>query len=240
MTSGRIQWLTKAYLLVYVSMAFMLCGCGSTLPAIHQADTGIYSDEYLLGAGDVVALIVYQRQELSGDYIISPDGTIGLPIAGNVKIADLNRLEAEKALKEALSEIYSPVSLLLKIREYQKNEMFVVLGEVRNPGTYPIRNQVSLMTAIGLAGGFTDDAAVSRIRLSRNRDLPGGVYSVNLKEITSNANFEQNYIIRRQDVIYVPRSRSSILLGSLNKITPLMNAVILATLLVNSLAKSDN
>lgn len=227
------------FIVLLAGMCILFSGCGSTLPPINQADTGVYPDAYLLGAGDVVELIVYQRQELSGDYIISPDGTIGLPIAGNVKIADLNRLEAEKALKEALSQYYSPVSLLLKIREYQRNEMFVILGEVRNPGTYPIRNQVSLLTAIGLAGGLTEDAAITRIRLSRNRDLPGGVYGINLNDVTKDANFAQNYVIRRQDVIYVPRSRTASLLGALNKITPLMNAVILATLLVSSISSSE-
>jgi len=231
------KWLELCAILA--GMLFAFSGCGSTLPPIHQADTGVYQEAYLLGAGDVVELIVYQRQELSCDYIISPDGTIGLPIAGNVKIAELNRLDAEKALKEALSRYYSPVSLLLKIKEYQKNEVFVILGEVRNPGTYAIRNQVSLLTAIGMAGGLTEDASFTRIRLSRNRDLPGGVYGVDLKKVISEADFAQNYVIRRQDVIYVPRSRTASLLGALNKITPLMNAIILATLLVSSVSSSE-
>jgi|GEM_PF-979057 len=193
-----------------------------------------YEDDYYIQPGDVVEVIILQRAEISGEYTVNPNGTIGLPVTGNIHIEGLTRIEAEDRVSEALSRYYYPVYVLLKIKYYQRNTSFTVLGEVKAPGVYPITNKIDLIHALGLAQGTTEDAALNRISLIR-RSEPGQVQRINLNRLMKNGSVPLNLVLEKDDIIYVPKKTVVSFLQPLNRVMPLVQVILVSILTLNQL-----
>lgn len=81
-----------------------------------------------------------------------------------------------------------------------------VMGEVKNPGSYQIQTaSLSLLDAINLAGGPTEDSNIKKIRLIREMKEQEGVKIVDLDKILARGDYSQNYLLKDNDIIYVPR-----------------------------------
>lgn len=81
-----------------------------------------------------------------------------------------------------------------------------VMGEVKNPGSYQIQTAgLSILDAINLAGGPTEDANSSKIRLIRDMQEREGVTIVNLNKMLAKGDFSGNYLLKDNDIIYIPR-----------------------------------
>lgn len=212
--------------IILLGLIVLLAGCAARKTIVPQDVTLKVSGEYLLQSGDIVELVFFQRPELSGEYRVGPDGNIGLPLAGNVKISGLDRNTAELHLLEALSRHYEPVSILLKVKTYRSNEFFSVVGAVNKPGAYPIRNQLNLLTALGMAEGMTREANKTKITLIRNGESKG-VYNINMNDILKDGDFRGNVIIQQDDVIYVPETRTASVTGNLLKLQPFLQFALL-------------
>ena len=113
--------------------------------------------DYILAANDVVAVIVYQEEDLSAKVRVSKDGSIVLPLLGSVTVGGKTREAAARKLRDLLAEKYlvSP-QVSLDIAEYAKRR-FTVLGQVARPGSYemPGDESVNLLQAISMAGGYS-------------------------------------------------------------------------------------
>ncbi len=113
--------------------------------------------DYVLAANDVVAVIVYQEEDLSAKVRVSKDGSIVLPLLGAVTVGGKTREAAARMIRDLLAEKYlvSP-QVSLDIAEYAKRR-FTVLGQVARPGSYemPGDESVNLLQAISMAGGYS-------------------------------------------------------------------------------------
>jgi polysaccharide export outer membrane protein len=100
---------------------------------------------------------VYQESDLDAKVRISKDGSIVLPLLGQVAVGGKTREDAAKMIRDLLAEKYlvSP-QVSLDIAEYSKRR-FTVLGQVQRPGTFdlPGDEAVNLLQAISMAGGYT-------------------------------------------------------------------------------------
>jgi polysaccharide export outer membrane protein len=86
-------------------------------------------------------------------------------------------------------------------------EHFIILGEVEDPGSYAIPDrQISIVEAIGMAGGFTDIAARRKCRILRFEDGREQIIEVNVDAIIDSGKKMQNVIIQPNDVIKIPQS----------------------------------
>jgi len=207
--------------IILISVFLFNCSGAVVGNIISTEDAQGKSKAYRLMAGDKVELQVTQRPDISGEYTLDPDGSLSLQLIGNVTLRGLTRQEAQDTLQNKLEEYYSPISVVLKLKSYQSSEFFVVMGEVRAAGVYPLKDRISVLKALGMAQGCTPEAAISRIQLIRNS--PGQqVLKINLKEILNDADFSQDYILKKDDMIFVPRKKLWNVMLSLNQIMPTM------------------
>jgi polysaccharide export outer membrane protein len=108
---------------------------------------------YRLDAGDVVRVIIYNQQSLSTDYKVGDNGTISLPLLGEVKARTLTVQELQKAIYDGLSNgIFVNPGVSVEISQYRP---FFVVGEVSKPGQYPYTPGMNVLGAVAVAGGFT-------------------------------------------------------------------------------------
>ncbi len=125
---------------------------------------------------------------------------------------------------------------VIHIPETTDSAVFV-MGEVKTPGTFQIRlSGLSLLDAIQLAGGTTEDANLKEIRLIRNL-RENNVRVVDLNNIIERGVFARNYELKDDDIIYVPRRGMAKFNYYLRQVDPLIRSFVGGSLLINTFSE---
>lgn len=145
------------------------------------------------------------------DYIIDKNGEIDFPVLGVIKIVDLSPEETKILLKEKLS-IYLK-NPIINIR--LKNFTVTILGEVNQPGTYPVNGeQITILEALGLAGDLTIKGKRKNIMVIRDFN---GTKIYNRIDLTNKDALDSPvYYLTQNDVVYVEPNQSAITSSSLD------------------------
>src|SRR5690606_22561720 len=128
-----------------LSLSVLILGL-SLLPAAAQSA----AEPYRVGAGDVLAVMVYGETGLSGEFTVSPDGTIAYPILGNVPVAGLTSAEIAGRVDKALADYVPAPAVTATVARYAP--VFIV-GDVERPGRYEYRPGMTALELVALGGG---------------------------------------------------------------------------------------
>jgi polysaccharide biosynthesis/export protein len=134
------------------------------------------SDEIRLRPGDAISVRVWRKPELSGDFVIAADGSVGDPFYADVKVSGLGVDEARRRIRDHVARIEADPMVWV-----DAVARVVVVGEVRQPGLLAIRYPTTLAQAIGQAGGATEAARLDRVQLVRD----GAVQLIDLRNPAS-------------------------------------------------------
>jgi polysaccharide export outer membrane protein len=171
----------------------------------------IAPSEFPLGPEDVLKVTVWKSQDLSSEVMIRPDGTITLPLIGDVPAAGLPANVLAKRIADRLTEYITAPIVTVQVKEV--NSYFIyVLGEVVKPGKYPLKSYANVMQGISLAGGFAPFASKNKIKVLRNVSIgPEGhekkrqvEIPVHYDDILKGTAVPGNFFLRSGDVIVVP------------------------------------
>lgn len=115
--------------------------------------------EYLVGNGDVLEIVVFGNEDLSRSPTVQTNGTVSLPLLGDVQVAGLSVSEIQRKLTTLLARDYlvNP-QVEVKVKEFQ-SQFVTVLGEVNTPGRKPLRGRTRLVDILVESGGFTPRAS---------------------------------------------------------------------------------
>lgn len=165
------------------------------------------SANYRIGPADLLDLSVYQEADLSRRVRVGPDGIVTFPLIGPVKVGGLDVAGAEAAITDKLRRFLINPQVSVFIKEYG-NKLVYVLGEVKNPGSYPLPTEapLSVLEAVTLAGGFTPYAAIDRARVIRLVDGRSQNQLVDIAAITKGGDKSKDIPLEPNDVIFIPES----------------------------------
>lgn len=131
--------------------------------SVHAADTS-----YRLGPGDRVKVIVFGHDDLSGEFAIDGAGRLSLPLIREVTAAGLSAADLELVIAEKLKPDYvKNPRVSVEVLTYRP---FYIIGEVKNPGSYPYVSGMTVVNAVALAGGFTYRANDRKVTIIRGSD----------------------------------------------------------------------
>jgi polysaccharide export outer membrane protein len=147
-------------------------GSATQNPALAQAaaapDVTFSADQYKLGAGDQIRIIVFGSEDLSGEFEVGPQGDIAYPLIGTIKAGGKTLPEVEQEIANKLKPDYlKDPRVNVEVLNYRP---FFVLGEVRRPGSFPYQSGMNVQNAIALAGGFTYRAVEDEVLITRAGD----------------------------------------------------------------------
>ncbi len=178
--------------------------------------------EYVLGAGDVVEVVLRGIEPLREEVPIRADGNISFGLVENVRAAGRTAAELDEALTEELRHFLRDPKLDIEIAEYKSRmvslqgaiqKVSVVGGEKTGPGRYPLKGKTRVLDLILEAGGTTPDAQLDRVQLIRG-DFS---YRLDLQRVLSTGDQKQNVVLQAEDFIFVPgislQSKKVIVLG---------------------------
>jgi len=183
---------------------------------------------YIVAPNDVLAITVYDQAQLSGQYMVQPDGTLTFPLLGRVKVGGLSVQAIEKELRDQLAHGYlKNPQVGVSVAQYRSQQIFV-MGEVRQPGNLQFTGTMTLIEALARVGSTTDragtEAVVVRVlagapppstpatleRLGDAKDSE--VIRVNLQSLQGGL-LSQNVSLRAGDTIFIPRAASVFVSG---------------------------
>ena len=171
--------------------------------------TTVTEERYRLQPGDVLEVQFRYSPEFNQTLTVQPDGYITLEIAGDLKVAGFTIEQTREAiLRQARTRLQDPVATVL-LKEFQR-PYFVVSGEVSQPGKIEMRERVTAIQAIMLAGGMKETAKSSQVVVFRkiNSDT-AEVKLLNLKSIKKTSDLENDLTLQAGDMVYVPRDKIS-------------------------------
>ena len=184
-------------------------------------ESGSGSGLYRVGPEDQLKIEFFGVPELSREYRVDGRGHIMMPLVGQVAVAGLTLDEIEQtvAAKYAESYLRSP-QVSVRVTEY-RSQQFTVVGAVANPRVYSVSRQTTLIEALALAGGVTQDAGgmaylTDRIHNPENGQLQTRTLLVSLDDLMRDA-AENNVVLGENALINVPRSGFVFVEGAVNR-----------------------
>lgn len=165
-------------------------------------------ESYFIGYGDVMDVNFLYEDKYSRERIkVRPDGRITYPQAGEIFVAGMSPMDLDSVLTESFSEIILDPQVTVIVTEFQP-QMVYVLGEVGVPGDFEFVRDMTLMQALSMAKGYTDDARKSNVVVIRRigEDHIIGM-EVDIEAILSLSDFSHDLVLKPFDIIYVPKSR---------------------------------
>jgi len=175
-------------LFVVLSLGFV-AGCGNS----NGADTVTVPDAepYRLDNGDKLRITVFGQEAMTGEYVVDGSGSISMPLLAQVKAGGLTAQGLEQEISQRLvSEglLVNP-SVNVQILTYRP---FFILGEVAQPGQFAYLDNMTILTAVAMAGGFTHRADTDGFLITRK---------IGNKVIEGHA--QRNTLVKPGDVITV-------------------------------------
>ncbi|MBI3894984.1 MAG: polysaccharide biosynthesis/export family protein [Acidobacteria bacterium] len=167
--------------------------------AQRQPTSASFGDgQYFLGPEDVVQVWVWKEPDLSTTAIVRPDGKISLPLIGELDAKSKTALQLQDEVRNKLrSYLEEPVvTVIVKEINYPKVS---VLGKVHKPDMYKIKQKITVLDAIALAGGFTDYAKRGKVIVIRNNSNRQQRIELDLKHPGE----ENSFYLQPFDTVYV-------------------------------------
>ena len=204
--------------------AFSVCGLFLWVTAA-AAQTPAAVTDYVVGPQDMLTITSYDQADLSGKFTVETDGTFTYPLIGRFKAGGLTLRQVEEGLKHRLKSegYFKNPEITVAIEQYRSQKLFMV-GEVRNPGSYPVSGNIGLIEALARAGSTLPTASgeVIIVHSSSGSEADGptlpnqedaeAVVRVDLRAL-QNGQLGNNTPLRDGDTIFVPRAESIYVFG---------------------------
>lgn len=172
------------------------------------------SDDYQLGAGDLVRISVFGAPELATEARVAQSGSITCPLIGSITVAGLATSEAESLLAKRYVEggFLRQPQISMLVMEFQSQKISV-LGHVNKPGQYPLRATSNVMDVLADAGGVIAQTAGDHATLMRK---DGTSTEIDLQMLFQ-GDPQQNMPVRGGDRLVVPRAQQFYIYGQVQK-----------------------
>lgn len=173
---------------------------------------------YVLGAGDVVKITVFQNPDMTTEARISEEGKITFPLIGQVEIGGVTPAAAEARIAGRLNSggfVLNP-QVNMVVSQF-RSRMVSVLGQVGKPGRYPIEERsATIADMLATAGGVLPSGGDEVIIIRKKGDQEERM-AVDLDAGLTAGNLVPNVELENDDTLYVPRAPVFYIYGEVNK-----------------------
>ena len=141
----------------------------AAVTAAPAAPAAVPDSNYLIQANDLVEVLIFQEDDMTRRLRVAKDGSINLPLIGSVTAGRRTADDLAATIRRQLADGYlANPQVSVTVLAYAKRR-FTILGQVNRPGAYDIPDNaaISLVQAVGMAGGYTRLAAPKKVLVKR-------------------------------------------------------------------------
>ncbi len=158
---------------------------------------------YQIGPGDMLKISVWKEEDMQLDVLVTPDGGITFPLAGEVKASGLTTRELSNALVAKLKRYIPHPNVTVSVIRSVSNKVYVI-GKVTRPGEFTATGYMDVLQALTMAGGVTPFANADDIKILRRTKSGSIVMEFDYDEVISGERLDMNIILKAGDTVVVP------------------------------------
>jgi polysaccharide export outer membrane protein len=147
-------------------------------------------------------VVFWTAKEMSHEALVRPDGKISLPLINDVQAAGLTPLELAAEIKKAAEKFVRDGNATVIVSAINSRKIYIV-GEVSSPGPVQLGNEMTVLQAIGAAGGFVEGANKGDVTIVRNENGQERRFKFNYNDVVRGRNSRQNIKLMPGDTILV-------------------------------------
>jgi polysaccharide export outer membrane protein len=200
-------WMKPLVFAFVAASALVLAGCATKNP-MATADVVAPANDYLVGPGDNINIIVWRNPEVSMSVPVRPDGKITTPLVEDLPAAGKTSTELARDIEKALAKFIQQPVVTVVVTGFvgQFTEQIRVIGAAARPQALSYRRDMSLMDVMIAVGGVTEFAAGNRAILVRTAGGKQQKYTVRLKDLIKDGDISANVPVLPGDVLIIPES----------------------------------
>lgn len=206
----RMTKTIKALLLF--TLSYIISGCStSTLPpaTFHQSSTvDVASYKYLIGAGDVVNIFVWRNPEVSGTFVVRPDGMITTSLVEDIPVSGKTPTELARSIEDILATYLRDPVVTVTVNTFVGpfSEQIRVIGEATQPQSINYTQNMTLLDIMIRVGGLTEFASGNNAVLVRIENGQQKQYDIYIEDLIKNGEIEANVDVLPGDIIVIPET----------------------------------
>ncbi|WP_051676801.1 polysaccharide biosynthesis/export family protein [Sphingomonas astaxanthinifaciens] len=175
----------------------LLAGCADTRGGNIPYDVALappdqpkalsLEENYRIAPLDTLSVNVFRQKDLSGDYEVDLTGRINMPLIGSLEAADLTTAQLDQKITAAYGAKYLVNPDIAVGVKSSTRRTITVDGSVKNSGSFPVSGPLSLLQAVALSGGASEDANLRRVAVFRTIGGQRQAAAFDLQEIRRGA-----------------------------------------------------
>lgn len=189
----------------------VLTGCSNPLPpaTIHASKTSdIENYKYLVGPGDALNIFVWRNPEISGSFVVRPDGKITTSLVEDIHVAGLTPSEVARLAESVLSTYIKDPIVSVSVSGFNGpfSEQVRVIGQASKPMAVNYSKNMTLLDLMISVGGLTEFASGNRAKLIRVIEGKQVQFDLDIEDLINDGDIEKNVDLLPGDVIIIPEA----------------------------------
>ncbi|OGL07837.1 MAG: hypothetical protein A3F92_05160 [Candidatus Rokubacteria bacterium RIFCSPLOWO2_12_FULL_71_22] len=180
------------------------------------------AQEYTIGPGDVLKIVVWGHEDLSREYPVTQDGYVPFPLVGRVAAIGLTTTQLAQSLRAVLEKDYlvNP-QVIVSVKEFLSRKV-QVLGEAEKPGLFYLTGRTTLLEILSKAGGLSKSAGKELVLVRNERGGAGqgprgsAILRMDLRKIQA-GDTREDIELENGDTIFVPKGQAFYVLGEVKR-----------------------
>ncbi|MAI37334.1 XrtA/PEP-CTERM system exopolysaccharide export protein [Alteromonas sp.] len=190
-----------------------LYGCSNTggLPeATTRASltTDVNAYQYLIGPGDSLTIFVWRNPEVSGQFIVRPDGKVTTSLVEDIDVAGKTPTMLARQIEEQLSKYINNPRVTVSVNNFTGplSEQVRVIGEATNPSAVSYTEHMTLLDLMIAVGGLTEFANGNNAKLVRVVNGNQRTYEINIDDLIRDGDISENVDMLPGDIVIIPEA----------------------------------
>jgi polysaccharide export outer membrane protein len=198
--------------LLVIMLISVLSGCSSQqLPsatARASLTTDVNNYQYLIGPGDNLTIFVWRNPEISGNFIVRPDGKVTTSLVEDIEVTGRTPTMLARQLEEQLSTYINNPRVTVSVTNFSGpfSEQVRVIGESTNPSAINYTQHMTLLDLMIAVGGLTEFANGNGAKLVRIQGDIQQTFDINIDDLIRHGDISQNIDMLPGDVVIIPEA----------------------------------
>jgi polysaccharide biosynthesis/export protein len=159
--------------------------------------------DYVIGTGDILAVVFWRQPDMSAEVVVRPDGRISIPLLNEVEVKGLTPEQLRVKLTNEAQKFVQDPNVTVVVKQIHSRIVYIT-GQVARPGPYALTTSMTVLQLLSSAGGLLEYADEKNITIMRNMNGKTVHYTFNYKDILNRKNLKQNIELRPDDTVIVP------------------------------------
>ncbi len=204
--------MTRLWMAVCALFALLLSGCATqTLPTAkvrNTLTTDVDNYQYLIGPGDQLSIFVWRNPEISGSFIVRPDGKVTTSLVEDISVSGKTPSMLARHIEQELSKYINNPRVTVSVNSFSGplSEQVRVIGEATNPAAINYTQHMTLLDLMIAVGGLTEFADGDNAVLIRRINGQQKSFALNLERLVKDGDINKNIDMLPGDIVIIPEA----------------------------------